>query len=91
MTSVINKNAPGDGNKFLTQLMLLSMTRNGMIRQKFKNPMPFLQCRVHLTGLTVNQGCRQVSTVRKYVPVIMQYTLISSNFSMPPSLDKFAE
>jgi hypothetical protein len=33
VTSVINKNAPEDGNKFLTQLMLLSMTRNGKIQK----------------------------------------------------------
>ncbi len=41
VTSVMNKNAPGDGNKFLTQLMLLSITRNGITLQKFKTPMAF--------------------------------------------------
>jgi hypothetical protein len=39
----MNKNAPGDGNKFLIQLMLLSITRNGITWQKFKTPMAFLQ------------------------------------------------
>jgi hypothetical protein len=37
----MNKNAPGDGNKFLTLLMLLSNTRNGITRRKFKSPMAF--------------------------------------------------
>jgi hypothetical protein len=37
----MNKNAPGDGNKFLTQLMLLSINRKGITRRKFKTPMAF--------------------------------------------------
>jgi hypothetical protein len=37
----MNKNALGDGNIFLTQLMLLSITRNGITRRKFKTPMAF--------------------------------------------------
>ncbi len=41
VTYVMNKNAPGDGNTFLTQLMLLSNTRNGITRRKFKSPMAF--------------------------------------------------
>ncbi len=37
----MNKNALGDGNIFLTQLMLLSITGNRITRRKFKTPIAF--------------------------------------------------